>query len=101
MTAFIGRLKWDIQNNQESYKPGGGTYSEAERKQNNDPRLSLEERYENKETYVQRVKKAVQELIEQGFFLKEDGDIYIKNAQNIAWPPEVIDRYPFWKMMEK
>lgn len=75
--------------------------TEAERKQNNDPRLSLEERYENKETYVQRVKKAVQELIEQGFFLKEDGDIYIKNAQNIAWPPEVIDRYPFWKMMEK
>ncbi len=33
MTAFIGRLKFDIQNNQESYKPGGGTYTEAERKQ--------------------------------------------------------------------
>jgi hypothetical protein len=33
MTAFIGRLKWDIQNEQESYKPGGGTYTKAERKQ--------------------------------------------------------------------
>ena len=33
MTAFIGRLKWDIQNDQESYKPGGGTYTKAERKQ--------------------------------------------------------------------
>ena len=36
-------------------------------------------------------------MIKQGFLLKEDGDLYIKEAGEIAWPPEPIDNSPFWE----
>ncbi|MCK4766281.1 MAG: DUF3471 domain-containing protein [Candidatus Aminicenantes bacterium] len=71
--------------------------TEAERKKTGDPRPSLEARYAGKKDYVAKVKKAVRDLIKQGFLLKEDGDLYIKEAGEIAWPPEPIDNSPFWE----
>src|SRR5881398_680160 len=43
----------------------------ADRLANNDPRLSLEERYHTHQGYVDAVTKAAQKAIQQGFLLKE------------------------------
>ena len=52
----------------------------AERKRTNDPRLSIEERYRDKDQYVGLVGKAARELIDQGFLLTEDLAVVMKNA---------------------
>ena len=52
----------------------------AERKRANDPRLSIEERYRDKDQYVGLVGKAARELIDQGFLLTEDLAVVLKNA---------------------
>ena len=52
----------------------------AERKRTNDPRLSIEERYRDKDQYVGLVGKAARELIDQGFLLTEDLAVVLKNA---------------------
>jgi len=65
-----------------------------------DPRLSITERYSSKGQYIELVKAAVADLIDSRLMLKEDGENYILNAQNIVWPPIPINRYPFWKQVE-
>ena len=52
----------------------------AERKQKNDPRPALDERYRDKDQYVGQVRKAALELIEQRYLLQEDLDVILKNA---------------------
>ena len=52
----------------------------AERKRTNDPRLSIEERYRDKDQYVGLEGKAARELIDQGFLLTEDLAVVLKNA---------------------
>jgi alpha/beta hydrolase family protein len=52
----------------------------AERKQKNDPRPSIDERYPNKDQYVAKVTKAAQDLIGQGYMLQDDLDVVVKNA---------------------
>src|SRR5882672_9354864 len=52
----------------------------AERKRTNDPRLSIEERYRDKDQYVGLVGKAARELIDQGFLLTEDLAVVLNNA---------------------
>jgi hypothetical protein len=52
----------------------------AERKRTSDPRLSIEERYRDKDQYVGLVGKAALDLIEQGFLLSEDLAVVLKNA---------------------
>ena len=52
-----------------------------ERKESDDPRPSLEERYKSHEGYVEEVAEAAQELASQGFLLPEDADILIKKAE--------------------
>ena len=52
----------------------------AERKRTGDPRLSIEERYRDKEQYVSLVGKAAQELVDQGFLLAEDVPAVVGNA---------------------
>lgn len=47
-----------------------------------DTRLSLEERYGNKETYVKKVEKAAHNLIEQRLLLPFDAKKIIQNAKN-------------------
>ncbi|AUD07448.1 hypothetical protein CWM47_23745 [Spirosoma pollinicola] len=55
--------------------------TKAERLLANDPRLSLQERYQTHEGYVDAVRKSVHMLIDQRFILDEDGQQYIKAAQ--------------------
>jgi hypothetical protein len=52
----------------------------AERKRTGDPRVSIEERYRDKDQYVSLVGKAAQELIDQGFLLAEDLPALLRNA---------------------
>ncbi|MCS5657282.1 MAG: alpha/beta hydrolase domain-containing protein [Dehalococcoidia bacterium] len=53
----------------------------AERAASGDPRLSLEERYESHDGYVQAVTKAARKLEKQRFLLPADVQQYIKDAQ--------------------
>jgi hypothetical protein len=55
-----------------SYIPFAAT--KQERLANNDPRLSLEERYKSAQDYAEKRKRAVDALAQQGFVLPEDAD---------------------------
>jgi hypothetical protein len=48
--------------------------TKSERMANDDPRLSLEERYGTHDGYVQKVKEAAQKIVGQGFLLQTDAD---------------------------
>jgi hypothetical protein len=52
----------------------------AERKRTGDPRLSIEERYRDKDHYLSLVAKAAQELVDRGFLLPDDLAIVSRNA---------------------
>ena len=56
----------------------------AERKANNDPRLSLEERYGSHDGYVERVRAAAARAVEQRFLLPEDAQALIDAAKASA-----------------
>jgi hypothetical protein len=62
-----------------SYIPFAKT--KAERKQTGDPRLSLEERYENRDEYVRRVSQAARVLVEQRYLMPEDAERMIGEAK--------------------
>jgi hypothetical protein len=55
--------------------------TKAEREKSGDPRLSIEERYPTHHAYVERVKRAVEELVREGFLLADDGEAYIEAAK--------------------
>ncbi len=67
--------------------------TKAEREKIGDPRLSIEERYPSHQTYVDIVKRAVDELVKEGFLLPEDGESYIEAAKrkNPLDPSVVIE----------
>jgi hypothetical protein len=71
--------------------------TEAERRRTNDPRPSIASRYTNRGAYVQRVRNVCNGLVEQGYLLQEDAEIYISNAERLVWPPKLVDEYPFWQ----
>jgi hypothetical protein len=52
----------------------------ADRKRVNDPRLSIEERYRDRDQYVGLVSKAALGLIDQGYLLAEDLAAVLNNA---------------------
>jgi hypothetical protein len=56
----------------------------AERTANQDPRLSLQERYQNHAGYVAAVKKATERALKEGFLLAEDADKLVAQAQASA-----------------
>jgi len=56
----------------------------AERKANNDPRLSLEERYGSHDGYVERVRAAAARAVEQKFLLPGDAQALIEAAKASA-----------------
>ena len=58
--------------------------SAYERKANNDPRLSLEERYVSHDGYVERVTKAAASAVAEGFLLQEDAAALINAAKASA-----------------
>ena len=55
-----------------------------ERKLNNDPRLSLQERYASHDGYVAAVRKAATHAVAQGFLLDVDATALINAAQASA-----------------
>jgi len=55
--------------------------TKAEREKIGDPRLSIAERYPSHQTYIDIVKRAVDELVKEGFLLPEDGECYVEAAR--------------------
>jgi len=55
--------------------------TKAERTAADDPRLSLEERYQNHEGYVSAMRKAADELVGKGFLLAEDAATIVAAAE--------------------
>jgi hypothetical protein len=55
--------------------------TKAEREASGDPRLSLEERYADHESYVAAVKDAADAAVGRGLLLREDADRYVAKAQ--------------------
>ena len=51
-----------------------------ERAANNDTRPSIEERYENRDSYVKLVKRDTEKLTQNGFVLEQDVDLVVQNA---------------------
>jgi len=61
--------------------------AKAERERAGDPRLSLEERYGNRASYVSQVKAAAERLVAQRLLLSEDVQRYVEWAEkNSAFP---------------
>jgi hypothetical protein len=56
------------------------TRTKAERRKNGDPRLSIEERYKDRNDYVQQFGRAVRLLLEQRYLLAEDAERMIIEA---------------------
>jgi len=54
--------------------------TKSQRRKSGDPRLSLEERYQNRGDYVQRVSRAARILVEQRYLLPEDAERIIADA---------------------
>ena len=53
----------------------------AERKANSDPRLSIEERYRNREHYLGLSANAALELVDEGYLLAEDVPEILRQAR--------------------
>ena len=71
--------------------------TDAEREETGDPRRSVAARYRDRESYVSAVRESARRLVADRIFLAGDGDAYVDLAQSMAWPPEPVDSYPFWK----
>jgi hypothetical protein len=65
-----------------SFQPFART--RAERQRSKDPRLSIEERYSNREDYLARVSRAAQDLVRQRFLLAADVAAVLRRAA-VLW----------------
>ena len=52
----------------------------AQRRQTNDPRPSLEERYDGKDAYLRAVSAEAQRLVAERYVLEEDVPMIVENA---------------------
>lgn len=71
--------------------------TKEERIKNGDPRLSLEERYDGKESYVKNVIIETNKLLGDRLLTQEDADRIIADAKAKNWPPVMLETWPFWK----
>ena len=53
----------------------------AERMANHDPRLSLEERYPSHQAYVDKVRHAAADMVEEHLLLQEDAADIVREAE--------------------
>ncbi len=53
-----------------------------QRNQNGDPRPSIEERYENRDDYLTRVRAVAEQLVSDRYALEEDIDLMVSNASD-------------------
>ncbi|HEY3167434.1 MAG TPA: alpha/beta hydrolase domain-containing protein [Candidatus Binatia bacterium] len=60
--------------------------TKADRRTKGDPRLSLEERYKNRDEYVRRVSQAARVLVEQRYLLPDDAARMISEAKRRRIP---------------
>ena len=65
-----------------------------ERLKNNDPRLSIEERYGAQEGYMCVVRRAAQKLVRDRFLLSRDADRLIESAAKSPVLPSAVDSSP-------
>jgi len=63
---------------QGSYIPLSRT--RADRERTKDPRPSIEERYQGKQQYLDRVMAAARDLVQQGYLLEEDVNTLVRHA---------------------
>jgi hypothetical protein len=54
--------------------------TKSERERTGDPRLSIEERYRDRDDYLARARAAAEVLVRQGYVLEEDLEIVVANA---------------------
>jgi hypothetical protein len=54
--------------------------TKSQRRKSGDPRLSIEERYKNRDDYVQQISRAARRLVDQRYLLAEDADRMIVEA---------------------
>ena len=59
--------------------------SAARRKDFNDPRPSLDERYKTPENYASKVKAHADALVRGGYLLEEDAQLISKKAARMRW----------------
>ena len=52
----------------------------SERKAKGDPRPSIEERYRSKEAFLEEIRKAATDLVQEGYMLAEDVELVVKNS---------------------
>jgi hypothetical protein len=62
-----------------SFQPFART--RAEREQSGDVRASLEERYKGREDYLQRVRRAAADLVQERFMLEDDVEAAVRQAE--------------------
>lgn len=72
-----------------------------ERIQRDDPRPSIEERYESQQEYIRKVKAAALKLRTERLILREDEEKIVRFAEKLVWPPEPTDEYPFWRLKSR
>jgi hypothetical protein len=65
--------------------------TEAERRENGDPRLSLEERYGSREGYLARVREMAEGMFAEGWLLAEDLDLAVQQAAD-RWDAFTADQ---------
>jgi len=61
-----------------SFQPFART--KAEREQSGDSRSSIEERYSNRQDYLQRVRRAATDLVRERFVLQDDVEGVVQQA---------------------
>jgi hypothetical protein len=54
-----------------------------DRETTGDPRASIQERYNSRDDYAARVRQAGQSLVDQGYALAEDLDIFEQQARDL------------------
>ena len=57
--------------------------TEAERENTDDPRVSITERYKDRDEYVGLVTRDAERLVADGYILAQDIEIVVKNALDI------------------
>jgi len=72
--------------------------TEEQRTAATDPRLSIVERYDDHQDYVDRVAVAAFELAADRVLLRADADAFVDLAGRLVWPPEPMDAAPHWRL---
>lgn len=71
--------------------------TKAERDSSGDSRISLEERYGGKDSYMENVIAETNKLLVDRLLTQEDADKIIADAKAINWPPVILETWPVWK----